>query len=307
MRIRHPVLALLLLSGAVALGLVLLGRGRTHLPHEVAAPFVGEKVAVVDLVGVITSSGGTDGAAVNARRVVERLEKLTADPAVRAIVLRINSPGGTVVGSQDIHAAVGRTRAAGKPVVASMAEIAASGGYYVSCAADRVVASPGTLTGSIGVIMQFPDLTGLLGKIGVDAATIKSGEFKDIGNSFRTMTERDRKVLQDLVDDVYGQFVDVVAQGRSLPEKRVREIADGRIYSGRQALELGLVDELGDLDAAVAAAAKLAGIAGRPQVERDKLRRSVWELLDGRASALLGALPGTAAGVPGAQPMYLWR
>ena len=167
-----------------------------------------------------------------------------------------------------------------------MGDLAASGGYYVACAADRVFASPGTLTGSIGVIMQFPNYQGLFGKIGLGTNTIKSGEFKDVGNGAREMSDRDRRLLQGLVDDVYSQFVEAVAAGRRMSPEQVRPLADGRVFSGRQAQQLGLVDELGDLDAAIAAAGKLAGIEGKPEVIRESPRRGIWELIDARMAGI---------------------
>ncbi len=306
MRIRSPMLLLLVASGALALALLLLrGGGSRH--DGPAVPFTGQKaVAVVDVIGVITSARGSGDKAVSGRRVAEQIDKHAGQDSVGAIVLRIDSPGGTVVGSQEIHAAVGRARAAGKPVVASMGDLAASGGYYAACGAERVFAAPGTMTGSIGVIMQFADVRGLMGKIGVGTSTIKSGEFKDIGNGFREMTERDRGVLQEIVDDVYAQFVEAVAAGRDMPVESVRTLADGRIYSGRQALGLGLVDELGDMEDAVAAAGRLAGIEGKPRIIHEKPKRRIWELLEGRVDAVLGLVPGLGA-APGTRLLYLWQ
>ena len=304
-RLKYPFLALAGLSTAAALLLLLFGgRGERHVLPQ--APFAGDRVAVVELSGVMTSSQDAGSRATSAHRVVDALEKHRADGTVKAVVLRVDTPGGTVVAAQEIHAALGRLRAGGKKIVVSMGDVAASGGYYVSCAADRVFASPGTLTGSIGVIMQFPDYRGLFGKIGLSTNTIKSGEFKDVGNGAREMTERDRRLLQSLVDDVQAQFVEAVAAGRGMAPERVRPLADGRVYSGRQAKELGLVDELGDLDAAIAAAAKLAGIAGKPEVVREKPRRRIWELIDAKFAALLPAQLQSESYLEG-RPLYLWR
>lgn len=253
----------------------------------------------------MTSSQDLGGRATSARRLVAQLEKYRDDASVKAVVVRVDTPGGTVVAAQEIHGALTRLGASGKKIVVSMGDVAASGGYYVSCAAERVFASPGTLTGSIGVIMQFPSYQGLFGKIGLGTNTIKSGEFKDVGNGAREMTDRDRRLLQELVMDVYGQFVEAVAAGRKLPPERVRALADGRVWSGRQALGLGLIDELGDLDAAIAAAGKLAGISGKPEVVREKPRRRIWELLDARFSALFpSVLPDSSLE---ARPLYLWQ
>jgi protease-4 len=306
-RIKYPFLALAGLSVAVALAVLLTGTGRERR-RVLDAPFAGNKVAVVELTGVMTSSYDAGSRAMSARRVIEQLERYRDDGSVKAVVLRVDTPGGTVVAAQEIHGELLRLRqVSGKKVVVSMGDLAASGGYYVSCAADRVFASPGTLTGSIGVIMQFPNYQGLLGKIGIGANTIKSGEFKDLGNGARDMTDRDRRLLQDLVDDVYGQFVEAVAAGRKMSPERVRPLADGRIYSGRQAKDLGLVDELGDLDAAVAAAGKLAGITGTPEVVREKPRRRLWEMIDARLGALLPAPISADAALGQARLLYLWQ
>jgi protease-4 len=188
-----------------------------------------------------------------------------------------------------------------------MGDLAASGGYYVACAADRVFASAGTLTGSIGVIMQFPNYQGLFGKIGLGTNTIKSGEFKDLGNGAREMSDRDRKLLQSLVDDVYSQFVEAVAAGRRLTPEQVRPLADGRVFSGRQARQLGLVDELGDLDAAIAAAGRLAGIEGTPEVIRESPRRGIWELIDARMAGIFPSALFPESGLGQARLLYLWQ
>ena len=253
----------------------------------------------------MTSSHDVGSRAVSARKVIAQLEKYRDDDSVKAIVLRVDTPGGTVVAAQEIHGELMRLRAgAGKKIVVSMGDLAASGGYYVACAADRVFASPGTLTGSIGVIMQFPNYQGLFGKIGLGTNTIKSGEFKDVGNGAREMSERDRKLLQGLVDDVYAQFVEAVAAGRRMSPEQVRPLADGRVFSGRQAKQLGLVDELGDLDAAIAAAGKLAGIEGKPEVIRETPRRGIWELLDAR---MAGIFPAALDPTRQARLLYLWQ
>jgi protease-4 len=303
-KIKYPFLILAAISATVALILALTGAGRDR--GRIPGPsFAKNKVAVVELAGVMTSSHDVGSRAVSARKIIGQLEKYREDDSVKAIVLRVDSPGGTVVAAQEIHGELSRLRAAaGKKIVVSMGDLAASGGYYVACAADRVFASPGTLTGSIGVIMQFPNYQGLFGKIGLGTNTIKSGEFKDVGNGARDMTERDRKLLQGLVDDVYSQFVEAVAAGRRLTTEQVRPLADGRVYSGRQAKELGLVDELGDLDAAIAAAGKLAGIEGKPEVVRESPRRGIWELLDARMANIFPAALSTDTQ---AKLLYLWQ
>ena len=235
----------------------------------------GAKVAVVEVEGVIgteVSRGlDTDG-------IVRTLGEYRDDPAIRAVVLRINSPGGVVAPTQEIATAVRRLREAKKPVVASLGSVAASGGYYVAVAADRIYASPGTLTGSIGVVMQLANVEGLLQKVGVEYVVVKAGAYKDVGNFARPMTPEERRILQSLLDDVYDQFIGAVAEGRGLDPQAVRGFAEGRIYSGRQAQGLKMVDELGGLEDAVEAAAKMAGLPGKPKVVYPRRRFSLRDL-----------------------------
>jgi protease-4 len=304
-KVKYPFLILAALSATLALVLALTGAGRERTGFG-SASFAKNRVALVELSGLMTSSHDVGSRAVSARKVIAQLEKYREDDTVKAIVLRVDTPGGTVVSAQEIHGELQRLRAGpdGKKVVVSMGDIAASGGYYVSCAADRVFASAGTLTGSIGVIMQFPNYQGLFGKIGLGTNTIKSGEFKDVGNGAREMSERDRTLLQGLVDDVYAQFVEAVAAGRKMTPEKVRPLADGRVYSGRQALQLGLIDEIGDLDAAIAAAGRLAGIEGKPEVIREAPSRGIWELLDAR---MANVFPAALAQDTQARLLYLWQ
>ena len=194
---------------------------------------------------------------------VATLLKQAVDPAIKAIVVSVNSPGGSVVASDEIYHALVKFD---KPVVIWMGETAASGGYYISCGGDYVFAHPDTLTGSIGVISQFLNAEELMQKVGVDAVVITSGPRKDIGSPFREMTEEEQALWKGIIDEIYGGFVELVAQARDLPVEQVRELADGSVYTGRQALELGLVDGVGTLDDAVAKAAELGGIEGQPQV-----------------------------------------
>jgi protease-4 len=240
---------------------------------------VEDRIAVIRVEGVI----------LDAQQTVGDLRKFGENPAVKAIVLRIDSPGGGVVPSQEIHDAVKRVRAKNnKAIVASMGTVAASGGYYIAAAADHIIANPGTLTGSIGVIMELANLEGLLKKIGVESLVVKSGRHKDLGSPFRKMSESDRAILQAVMDDVHNQFIEAVAEGRSLDVKDVRPLADGRIFTGRQAMDIKLVDELGDLDDAIHYAAGIAGIEGEPKVVEPRKRFSIRELLE---SHLFGSLP----------------
>ena len=236
----------------------------------------GAKVAVVEVEGVI---GADSGRGLDTDGIIRVLGEYRDDPAVRAVVLRINSPGGVVAPTQEIFNAVRRLREAKKPVVASLGSVAASGGYYVAVAADRIYASPGTLTGSIGVVMQLANLEGLLKKVGVEYVVVKAGAYKDVGNIARAMTPEERRILQALLDDVYDQFVTAVAEGRSLDPQVVRGFAEGRIYSGRQAQGLKMVDDLGGLEEAIEAAAKMAGLPAKPRVIYPRRRFSLRGLL----------------------------
>ena len=236
----------------------------------------GAKVAVVEVQGVI-GVGADRG--LDTESIVRTLGEYRDDPAVRAVVLRIDSPGGVVAPTQEIFTAVRRLREAKKPVVASLGSVAASGGYYVAVSADRIFASPGTLTGSIGVVMQLANVEGLLKKVGVEYVVVKAGAYKDVGNFARAMTPEERRILQSLLDDVYDQFISAVAEGRGLEPQTVRAFAEGRIYSGRQAHGLKMVDDLGGLEDAIEAAAKMAGLPPKPKVLYPRRRFSFRELL----------------------------
>lgn len=230
-------------------------------------PGPADKVAVIEVDGVITQS----------RAVIEKLIRYRENEKVRAIVIRIDSPGGSVGPAQEIHEEIVKTRPL-KTVVASMGSVAASGGYYIACGAHKIVANPGTITGSIGVIIEFANIEELLGKIGLKSVVIKSGKYKDILSPTRELQQEERRLLQDVIDSVHGQFITAVAEGRNLPRDKVAEIADGRIMSGEQALGLGLVDTLGNLQDAVKIAAEIAGISGKPTVVYpEKKRPSLWE------------------------------
>jgi protease-4 len=254
----------------------------------------GPRVAVVELDGVIIDTG----------ELIRDLRQHREDPLVKAVVIRINSPGGVVAPTQELHTALMRVRNAGKPVVASLGAVAASGGYYVAVAADRIYANPGTLTGSIGVIMQLANLESLFKKVGVDWVVVKAGQFKDIGNIARPMSVEERRVLQALLDDVHGQFVVAVADGRKLDRAEVAIIADGRIFSGAQAKAQRMVDEMGGLEDAINGAAALAGIPTPPRLIMPRRRFSLGEFL--RNSLGLSALTAFRPDLPSFKtPLYL--
>ncbi|MEW6192499.1 MAG: signal peptide peptidase SppA, partial [Bacillota bacterium] len=248
------VLGLLIVSVIVAAAVGGKGPGKGALPG-------GEQVGVVYIQGIITAAdGGPFGGTAGTGGVLEALRRAEENPGIRAVVLRLDSPGGTAAASQEIAEAVKRLKKAGKKVVASMGDVAASGAYWVAAGSDRIFANPATITGSIGVLIETVEVTGLYGKIGVSKETIKSGPYKDMGSESRPMTPQERAIFQGMVDDIYDQFVDWVAEGRKMEREEVLRLADGRIFTGRQAKAVGLVDELGDFRDAVRCAGRLAGI-----------------------------------------------
>ena len=244
-------------------------------------------ISMEDRVGLIR----IEGVILESRSTIGELKRFGENPSVKAIVLRIDSPGGGVVPSQEIHDAVQRVRNKNnKAVIASMGSVAASGGYYIAVATDRIMANSGTLTGSIGVIMEMANVEGLLKKIGVEGVVIKSGRFKDVGSPLRKMSDEEHELLQSVMDDVHRQFIEAVAAGRGLDVTVVQALADGRIFTGRQAKDSKLVDELGDLEAAIQLAADVAGIEGVPKVIEPRRRFSFRELIDSRLSTLFPKL-----------------
>jgi len=284
----------------------------TLLPGRPAGSFLsvgGVHVALVPLRGEITRSDD----------FVEALDELREDASVGAVVVRIESPGGAVAPSQEMYEAIGRLREE-KPVIASLGSVAASGGYYVASASDVVVANPGTLTGSIGVILQLTNLEGLMSKVGVEAEIVTAGAQKAMGSPFRPLSDAERAIFQEMADQVHTQFIDAVARGRGLSAEAMRRVSTGRIFTGEQARALGLVDELGGLHDAVGIAARRAGIEGEPVVEEISPRRTPWwlrTLLSEEAGAHAGGSAlgrfadalATLAGASGEEPapLLLWR
>jgi protease-4 len=276
---RRPVRTALAIVALIGIGFIALSVLGSFLSES--GWVGGDKVAVVRIEGVILDS----------RDTIEELRRYRDNPSVKAIVLRIDSPGGAVVPSQEIFAEVRKTRAEGKiKLVTSMGNVAASGGYYIAAATDRIVANPGTLTGSIGVIMELANVKGLLEKVGVQSVVIKSGRHKDMASPFRAMTPEDRALLQNVLDDVHAQFIDAVATGRALQLEQVKTLADGRIFTGKQAQTVNLVDELGDLHDAIQLAARLVGISGEPRVIETHKRFSWRDLLQGLYSGSIAPL-----------------
>ncbi|MGM8363880.1 signal peptide peptidase SppA [Virgibacillus sp. W0181] len=213
---------------------------------------IGDKIVVLNVNGVIQDLGQNPFMSTltyNHQQFLQMVEEAGTDPSVDGIILQINSPGGGVVESDEVHEKIAEIQEEyEKPIYVSMGNTAASGGYYIAAPADKIVAHPATLTGSIGVIMESINFAELADKYGVNFNTIKSGEFKDIMSSSREMTKEERKILQTMVDDIYADFVDVIVDGRDMSEEKVRKLGDGRVYTGKQAVENGLVDELGTLD-----------------------------------------------------------
>lgn len=246
-------------------------------------------IGVIKITGAIASGssggGGFYEVITGSQTVIEELRQAKDDPNIKGVVLYVNSPGGTPAGALEIGNEIKRLRKAGKKVVTYMAETAASGAYWIACETDLIVANPTTLTGSIGVIMQTTDLQGLYDKLGVEQNVFKTGPYKDMGSSARDITPEEREIFQSIIDDSYQQFLEVVAKGRNMDIEQVRQLADGRVYTGRQALELGLVDQTGDFHQAIQTAAKMAGIKGEPNLVHLSTQ-TFWESLLGISSNL---------------------
>jgi protease-4 len=281
---RHPVLRTFLILAFGAVGLIALVAGLAVFTRLGERPLFGNAVGVVEIRGVIQDASDP----------VETLERFRKQESTVAVVVRIDSPGGAVAPSQEIYDEIWRVREQ-KPVIASLGNVAASGGYYVASAANQILADPGTITGSIGAIMSVPYYAPLADKIGFSEETVKSGRFKDTGHPLRRLSADERTLLQGMVDEVLSQFVEAVARGRNMPAQRVRTLADGRIYSGTQALAAGLVDRLGGLESATRLAWEQARQSGEPRVLRVRPRRLPWLLQ--LLGAALGESPETYGGL----------
>ena len=253
------------------------------------------KIVVIPLSGPITTAGSllSPGSTITPGLVRDYLARAEKDTAVKAIVLRIESPGGEIAPTQEILWAIEEVKEA-KPVVVSMGGTAASGGYYISTKADKIVALPTTMTGSIGVISQVMNVEGLLEKLGIEVGTFKGGKYKDMYSGFREMTPEEAEIMQGMIDEYYEQFIDVVAEGRGLGKEEVRDLATGQIYTGTAAKELGLVDALGGLDTATELAMELAGIEAA-RVEYYQPPRITLLSLLGFANAIQARIAGLSA------------
>ena len=272
--------------------MVLATFGFALLPDHWKSP--SGEIAIVNIHGMLMDS----------RDIVQQLSDYRHNPQVRGVILRIDSPGGAVAPAQEIYSEILKLRANNKTVYASMGTVAASGGYYIACAADYVLANPGTLTGSISAVMALNNIEELTKKVGVKPNIIKSGKFKDLGSPLRAMTPEEQILLQNVVNDVHEQFVDAIAKGRGLPLSEVRRVADGRIMTGQQALKLNLIDEVGGLEKTIDLLAKKIGITGKPKVieQKEKIPFLGW-LLQGKFSNRLAE-----TFIPSPQPrlQYLW-
>lgn len=284
---KHPVIFGMLLLIALGVVFYLLFYNFGANSGKTKSFSLSEKIGVVNVSGIISDSTG----------IVQQLDEFGNDDSLAAVVLRIDSPGGGVAASQEIYDAVVELKKK-KKVVASMGSIAASGGLLIACGADKIVANPGTITGSISAIMQFANVEELLKKIGLKASAVKSGKYKDLGSPLREMTSEERKIVQDLVDDIYNQFVDVIVRDRKISREEVIKIADGRVFSGRQAKEYGLVDSLGDMRSAAKLASQLAGKNGKYDlVYPPKKRGSIFDyLFESAANQLSRSLKENAEG-----------
>jgi len=241
---------------------------------------VGDRIALIRVEGLITDS----------KDVTEELKEYVKNPSIKAIVLRVDSPGGAVGPAQEIYEEV-KKAVAKKKVLVSMGTVAASGGYYIASPATRIIANPGTLTGSIGVIMEIPNISGLMDKLGIKTEVVKSGRHKDIASIFRGIGKEDRDILQGVLDNVHMQFIKAVSEGRNMPRSDVERIADGRVFTGEQALKAGLIDELGNLEDTVQDAAKLSGIKGEPVMVSKKEHFSIIDLIRGVPKELTDIMP----------------
>jgi protease-4 len=255
---KSPLAKRLLFLALILLALV----GISSITSEWVQQGTKNRIGIVDITGLISDS----------QYIVNQVKKFRKDKRIRGIILRIDSPGGAVGPSQEIYNEVLKTRESGKTIYASMGALAASGGYYIASAAERIFANPGTLTGSIGVIMVFSNAQGLMKKIGLQPEIVKAGEYKDIGSPARAMTQKERNLLQSVVTDVHQQFIEAVANGRNISVAEVTKIADGRILTGRQAYSLNLVDQMGGLQVSIDQIAHKVGIIGSPKIIRETPR-----------------------------------
>ena len=279
-------------SAGLFIVLILAKIGSTLLPDSWKSPSA--EIAIVNIHGLLMDS----------RDIVQQLTDYRQNRRVRGIILRIDSPGGAVAPAQEIYSEIKKLQASHKMVYASMGNVAASGGYYIACAADYILANPGTLTGSISAVMAFNNVEELTKKVGVKPKIIKSGKFKDVGSPLRAMTLEESNLLQGVVNDVHEQFVQAIVKGRGMTLSEVHKIADGRIMTGQQALRLNLVDEMGGLEKTIALLAKNIGVTGKPQVIEQKVKAPLLDWL--LRGSLSSGLTKTLIPLPHPHLQYLW-
>jgi protease IV len=296
---RNRMLIWLLLGGGafVLLAVVVVAITLTVSTEESADFAFSDRIQVVDVVGELIDS----------RAIVDQLKRYEDSNSVKAILLNVDSPGGGVAASQEIYTEIKRLREKkDKTIVAYLSSTGASGAYYVACAANRIVANPGTVVGSIGVIAEWVNYAELLEWAKLKEVVFKTGEFKDSGSAARPLTENERKYFQGLIDDMYVQFVEAVSSGRKLDLQEVRSVADGRVFTGRDAKERKLIDEIGNFQDAVDLTAKLAGISGKPRLLR--LNRQRVTLLDVLTTDLSRLVPFNGQSMKSQiKFQYLWK
>jgi protease-4 len=285
---KHPVIFGLFLLVLIFILFFIFVYGVSTFTGDNGSFSLENKIAVVTLEGIIKDPSP----------VVDQLFEYGKDDSIKAVVLRIDTPGGGVVSSQEIYKAVLALKKK-KNVVVSMGSVATSGGYYVACAANKIVANPGTITGNIGVVVHFSNVEELLKKIGLKPSIVKSGRYKDIGSPLREMTRDEKRLIQGVVDDIYDQFLEAVSLNRSISKEQAASIADGKIFTGRQALKMGLVDFLGDKEYAINLAAKLSKIKGKPEVVYPKEKRlKLWKyILKETVSSIVSELRKEGSGI----------
>jgi protease-4 len=291
---KRPFFLASMLIGGIFLFFLLVFFAAGYFRSGSLLPTSSSRIGVLEISGMVS----------NERLIIKQIDNFRDDKSVKAIVLRIDSPGGAVGPSQEIHHEL-KKLAQEKPVIVSFGSVAASGGYYLAMAGERIFANPGTITGSIGVVMSFPDYQELMGKVGIKSEVIKSGPYKDLGSASRDMTDDERSLLQELIGDVHLQFVAAVSEGRNIPVAELAPYVDGRIFTGRQALEIGLIDELGSFNDAVDHAAMRVGLEGEPDLvypppERQEFLQRYLNVLLNRFGGVDMALKDTMG------PKYLW-
>jgi protease IV len=295
-RKKHPILFGFFLLLIMSTGFFLVVYGMSSVSGEKHSFAMNDRIGVVTVEGFIGDSS----------EVVEQLNEFDKDESVKAIIIRIDSPGGGVAPSQEIYEAIVKAKK-NKKVVSSMGSVAASGGYMIACATDKIVANPGTITGSISAVMHFADAEELLKKIGLKTTVVKSGKYKDIGSPARAMTAEEKALIQELVDDIFDQFLETVSQNRKISKEDLRKIADGRVFSGRQAKKLGLVDYTGDMSYAIDLAGKMSGIQGKPDIIYPRKKGpKLWEyLLGDMLSAIEGKIKTNTQKLNGIHYMFM--